>query len=194
MQNYICYEKKDTIEGFNNFGAEINTINYTGRLGRPGTIWDGLWMTPPNLIIANTEEKCAEECYNNQNCSRYNYNVDLGGCYLFDKIYDIKNFNRDSDGPNWAASRAGYIMRRTVPLATGVPTATGVPAVTGVPAASGVPAATGVPTATGVTKNSEVSNTYFYIGLGVLIFIILLIIFMIVMMSRRSKRYTYDDY
>ena len=183
MQSYICYEKKDTIEGFNVFGPEINTINYTGRLGIPGSFWDGLWMTPPALIIANTEEKCAEECYNNKDCSRYNYNVDLGGCYLFDKIYDIKYLPPIDDFSR--SKRAGYIMRKT-----GVPVATGVPAATRVPAATGVPAATRVP----ATKDSEVSNTYFYIGLGVLSFIILLIIIMIVIMSRRSKRYTYDDY
>jgi len=198
-QGYICYEQKDNIEGFENFGADINTSNYTGKLGAQGTDWSGEDIE--RIGDKPTEESCAEACYNNPNCSRFVWNGASKVCIL-------KNLNSQWILLGNNSTYAGYIIRKvTTPVVTTTPalttraagTPTGTP--TGTPA--GTPAGTTKPAGTpaGTTKpaNGEektiipgVPDLYFYIGLGVVGFIILLIIIM--MMLGGSKKRRDDDY
>jgi len=119
-QDYICYEQKDNIEGFEsstpagNYGANINTSNYTGRLGIKDSIWHGPIIQ--NVRNIETEQNCMEQCYNNLKCTRYVYNSSMKKCDLLSDDLGWKNIGG-------TAGYAGYIIRKSAPMIT-VPTGT----------------------------------------------------------------------
>jgi len=164
-QGYICYEYKDDIEEFESstpigtFGADINTPNYTGKLGSPGTNWTVDRIDDIDNLNVPNEVLCAAACYHNPRCTRYMYANNYNYCQLKANL-GVWRYTGDIN------TVAGYIIRRTpTPVVTTRQTKTTKPKKSIIP---------GVP------------DLYFYIGLGVVGFIILLIIIM--MMSGGSKK------